>query len=233
VNADGCPGLDLEIAEAMLGLQEAAEAERVARHLDACAACRMVAGRWQEVLMQLSEEAPPVEPSPRARRALSAWLSRETRRRRLTRRAAVAASVAAALAVGFAGRAALAPGRPATPGMAALARLLAEPGLHVVPLQGEGRATLVMRPGSMAVLAVANLPVLPDNFVYQVWWLRNDRWVSAGVFERSKGGVAMVHLTPTTREDRVVWVTRERAPGALKPSSGGLLWAPLNEAAST
>jgi anti-sigma factor RsiW len=178
---------------------DAGERNEFERHLPECERCRAELASLSETVGALAYAAEgPVPPEElRDRIVLAARedppnvIALRPRRTRLYVGAALAAAACAALAIGLS---------------AALSGGTSEP-----------RLALTLQPGGTAQLAVSGLGPAPAGKVYEVWVIEAGKPLPAGVFSGG-GKTVVVRLTRSVPKGAVVAVTRERAPGASKPT---------------
>ncbi|HEY7294462.1 MAG TPA: anti-sigma factor [Dehalococcoidia bacterium] len=90
---------------------------------------------------------------------------------------------------------------------------------HVVPLSGSGGLQLAFAaaPDGTGSLVLADVPVAPAGKVYQAWFIRDGKPVSAGLFNGD--GVAVVPLQGNSSGAQIVAVTIEPRGGSEQPTS--------------
>ena len=84
----------------------------------------------------------------------------------------------------------------------------------------EARATLTVAPeGNSATFVAANLPRLNADQVYQLWIIRGDQPLSAGIFEVDENGSVILNVDPTLAATfDAVGVSIEPAGGSETPT---------------
>ncbi len=89
---------------------------------------------------------------------------------------------------------------------------------RVVPLSGSGGLQLAFAaaPNGTGSLVLSNVPAAPAGKVYQAWFIRDGKPVSAGVFNGA--GVAVVPLQGSAAGAQTVAVTLEPLGGSLLPT---------------
>ncbi len=229
---------------------DAAERAAVAAHLETCAECAGLLAEYRRVVELLPHGLAPEAPPPRARDAILARAGgggaltesprptpmRDRRPEGWLRRVLRPLAVAAAIVVLLAG-AALWSGQPGpVPNPAVGTRVLAAlPGGRVIPLVGTGQPGAAARlyvptAGRGAELAVAGLPPLAQDRVYQLWFARPGHpTVTGGAFRVGPDGQAVtpVAIPVPLGEASAIAVTEEPAPASPGPTSEHLLdWTP-------
>jgi anti-sigma-K factor RskA len=84
--------------------------------------------------------------------------------------------------------------------------------------------------GRQGVLAVAGLPQLPPDRVYQFWFTRPDRSTdSAGLVQVGASGSALIPITAPDDPDAYVevWLTQEPSGGSARPTAPHYLEGPI------
>ncbi|HLZ69507.1 MAG TPA: anti-sigma factor [Dehalococcoidia bacterium] len=89
---------------------------------------------------------------------------------------------------------------------------------HVTPLSGSGGLQLAFAaaPDGTGHLVLTHVPAAPAGKIYQAWFIREGKPVSAGVFNGD--GVSVVPLQGSSAGAQIVAVTLEPAGGSLQPS---------------
>jgi anti-sigma-K factor RskA len=229
-------------ALAAYALESLGEAERarVEAHVASCATCGRHLAEYRAVVGALPTGLEPVTPPPAAWAAIRA-AARERRPRlrrwarvgnwlRLARWPALAVAAVALVAWNVLLQrelTRLAPGPAPGPEVEALAR---RPG-QVVIFSGTGvpdasARLFVAADGGHGHLAVAGLPLLPRDRVYQLWFLRGGLpAVSGATFAVNAHGRAWVKVVVPASLDgvRAIAVTEESAPGSPAPKGRQLL----------
>lgn len=216
----GCEEVREDLPALALGALTSREAQAVHRHLRVCPTCAALWAEIQPAAELLSLEVPPVPPPPEVKARV---LAQVQRRRKLQRVAGLLAPVAAGALVAAAALAL----RPAPAGR--LQSLLADPSLRVATLRGSpamphARARVFWSPDRhMSLLVATGLKPLPAGQVYQVWLVKGNEHVSAGVFRVGPSGTAMVQVHGWMRGYPALGVTREPFPGTSRPTTPRLL----------
>ena len=220
-----------------LGILDAEEAGKVARHLAVCAACREELAAYQIVVDELSYAAPMVPPPPEIKRRLMAQVNASA-----ARKTAVSATpswwqrMTAVLESMFA--------RPRWQLAIPLLLLLVLIG-SVVLWQGENdvpngqeiiltatdvapdaRGTITISSNAEeGTLTVAGLPPLPPEQQYQLWLIEDGRRVSGGVFSVDAEGKASLPLDAPQplNEYNAFGITIEPAGGSPGPTGERVL----------
>ncbi|MFN2383727.1 MAG: anti-sigma factor domain-containing protein [Gemmatimonadota bacterium] len=114
--------------------------------------------------------------------------------------------------------------------------LVAEPGSTVHSLIGSGSAAVAAARifidpfTGRAILFATGLPILPPGKVYELWAIRGEKPVPAGIFTPGDDGRARFEITDTASLDGVTTlaVTVETAPGAPAPTGERVLVPPTS-----
>jgi anti-sigma-K factor RskA len=218
----------------VLDALEPEERDRVARHVQDCAACAELVVQYRGVVGLVPAGLAPASPPPEAWPAIRA-ATRPARPhpRRWTRAAAwpALAAVAASLLVWnvmlHRELARRSPGPAPGPEVEALSR---RPGRLVI-LSGTGvpgaHARLFVAVDGGGHLAVSGLPVLPRERTYQLWFVPSTGGpaLSGGTFGVDSSGRAWVKASvPTPFETvRAIMVTSEPTPGGPAPTGPRVL----------
>ncbi|WP_194410992.1 anti-sigma factor [Microbacterium cremeum] len=129
---------------------------------------------------------------------------------------ALAASLVLLIGIGF-GAATIVDLVDRPPAVVALDQIEAAPDAAsaTVEVTGGGTATAHWAPSVGKVVLVANgLPRIPEDDVFELWWVRGERPVSAGTFEAGADGASTVLLDGEWQADDIVAVTVEPDGGA-------------------
>lgn len=129
---------------------------------------------------------------------------------------ALAASVVLLLAIGF-GAASIIDRVNRPPAVVALDQIEAAPDAAsaTVDVTGGGTATAHWAPSvGKVVLVTDGLPRIPEDEVFELWWVRGERPVSAGTFEAGADGASTVLLDGQWHAEDVIAVTVEPDGGA-------------------
>ncbi|MFN2468664.1 MAG: anti-sigma factor domain-containing protein [Gaiellaceae bacterium] len=217
-----------------LGALDAKDRERYERHLAGCQGCRVELQALQEAASALAYGAEGRVPGPHVRARLLAQARKERpagvvpiKRRRFpvpvaAALAAAAATVAAAVGVWGLGLSGSLERERAANGDAARAlAIVAHPRSIRYPLFG-ARGAVVVAPGGEAALVVRRLAEAPRGKTYELWVVRGDDPLPAGLF-RGGGGSTVVPLTRRVPQGAQVAVSLEPA-GGVERLSGTLLF---------
>ena len=238
---------ELIVADALDGLSELEHrrmVQEMERHGPDCQDCNRLVAEYAEVASRLAFSVPPAQMSAGAEdRLLRAAMSEAPAAESITgpipveptdkpgrrtvsrlRRFVAAASVAAALVLlgGIAGRL-IAPRNPGA--NAGLIAFISQPGARVVPLDSTpGQPTgqqlaVAFRPGARDAWVFGNLPALPDDKVYELWYqpAPSATVQPAGVF-LPRDGTVTAHTT-LGESFVALAVSIEPAGGSPQPTS--------------
>jgi anti-sigma factor RsiW len=234
-----------DIAPYLLGALTAPEAQELERHLHGCASCQEQLGRLRVGAEALARSVESIEPPPSLReRVLGAVAGerseapaseatpvapRPARRRRFRFGRGSFPSLRPAFAVLGAGLLALAAGlggwalgradldRRSVAGIVDRARL------------PEVSAELTVASGDQdAVLRLTGLPRLGSRRTYEMWVERDGELFPASVFNPTPSGVATTGISGDVEDIEAIYVTRERAGGARKPSESPVVTVPIS-----
>ncbi len=227
---------------------DAAERAAVEAHLATCSECAALLTEYRRVVELLPRGLSPEAPPPRVRDAILARaggggaLTESPRptplrdRQPWLQRALRSLAIAAAIVVLLAGAALWASPADPVPSPSFGARVLAAlPGGRVIPLVGTGQPGAAARlyvPSADrgAELAVAGLPLLAQDRVYQLWFARPGHpTVTGGAFRVGPDGqtVTGVAIPVPLGEASAIAVTEEPAPASPGPTGQHLLdWTP-------
>src|SRR5215831_855671 len=225
----------------------------VTAHLSTCAHCRATLAAYAAVLDQLAQAVPQHEPpaalGARLRAAALDGPRRPPRRSPWGRRGAVlltAANVVLCLGLGWwswqVQRAAAVVQQRWQEQQRQVAQqrqaftLITAPETRPVVLRSDqaaspARGVLLLEPTApTALLIVQDLPPLPPDRAYQVWWVGGERQRdTGGVFRVDAQGFGLWHLTvprPVTAYQRV-GITQEPVGGSPGPTTPRVIGAPL------
>jgi anti-sigma-K factor RskA len=185
-------------------------------HLARCARCREDVASFQETTAALAYdvEAPAPPPALRQRILQRARSERPTvvplRRRWVvpTTAGLAAAAAAAAIALGI---------------WAASLSSELDRRAEVFPVS-DGRGSLVVAPGGEATLLLSGLGPAPSGKTYEIWVIKDDRPLRAGLFDEAETRTAVAVMRPVSEGD-VVAVTLEAAGGVDAPTGRPLVMA--------
>ncbi|MFJ3393352.1 anti-sigma factor [Leifsonia aquatica] len=168
-------------------------------------------------------EAPAPEATPAERRAQRRWFARP---------AIIAASAAAALILFFGGAivGGTIAGNDSTQQQAsALAQINAAPDAQraSAAVTGGGTATLVWSAqlGTSALIA-NDLPNLPNDKTYELWYIRDGKATSAGTMDAAGTGSTWKVLAGTMKAGDTVGVTVEPSGGSSQPTTNPIVAIP-------
>jgi anti-sigma-K factor RskA len=170
-----------------------------------------------------ADSAPPAA-SPAERDAQRRWFSRPL---------AIAAAAAAAVVL-FAGGmvvgSALAGHDSAQHQQAsALAAINAAPDARraTAAVDGGGTATLIWSPTlHTSALIASDLPTLPDDKTYELWYIRDGKATPAGTMTSTESGSSWRVLSGTMRDGDTVGVTVEPSGGSPRPTTAPIVAIP-------
>jgi anti-sigma-K factor RskA len=186
-------------------------------HLAVCERCREELAGLRDGAAGLAYGADGPAPPPelkdriltRARSERENVASISARRRNWTAPLAAAAVLAASVAIGLGVWTATRPS-----GSDALAKVLAQPGAKLVPM--DGRGAVAIAPNGDAALALS-VPPAPAGKTYEAWVIRSGKASRAAIF-RGRAGTSVVEIDRRVRRGSVVAVTLERAGGVDQPT---------------
>src|SRR5512138_1679240 len=180
-----------------LGALDAEEARALEAHLQTCEACRAELAEYRLLGDNLVAALPPRQPSPALRRQLQSRLpsaQKKVRPRFTWNFAQLATAAAFVLLLGLNLASFLqvrdlqrqqADVRDQLQGNQAALAMLSYPGTESLPIEaGNISGTVLLdRERNSAALIAWNLPALPQQQTYQIWWIQPDgHRVSAGTF---------------------------------------------------
>lgn len=206
----------------------------VEAHCETCADCAAIRDEYEAVAGMLAFGLPEASASPAVRDRLRLHMaaSRPAPRRRWLPPAALAAGIAIALLAGLVAGVLL--GNSASNGDSPgdlLQRVTRGDRITLRAAEaGEGASgdVLIDRESGAALLAAYSLPALPENHIYQFWFLRTDGTrLDAKVFRPDDSGnaVHVVALPDDFETVRGVWVTLEPGMGNETPLGPNVLIA--------
>jgi anti-sigma-K factor RskA len=231
-----------DLAEYAFGTLDPQERLQVDEHLSDCDDCREALREYEVVVGLLPLGLPMSEPSPSARSALLARARAERPRRTATRDLLhlprlwlPVAAIAAALiiAAGFGAWVVFFQGSGSDPAQM-VHELANRPGVEILPMVGSDAAPaavgqLLIEPGQRSGgLIVSGLPTLPNDRVYQFWFVSPDQSrLSGAIFTVSTNGEAAI---PVNAPEDFSWdwrcgVTEEPAGGSPTPTGTNVLKA--------
>jgi anti-sigma-K factor RskA len=186
-------------------------------HLAGCERCREELAGLKEAAASLAYGAAGPSPPPELKERILAQARGERenvaslpgRRRNWTAPLAAAAAIAASVAIGLGVWTATRPS-----GNDALAKVLAQPGAKLVPM--DGRGAVAVAPNGDAALALA-VPPAPSGKTYEAWVIRGDKAAPAGTFA-GRDGTTVVEIDRSVPRGSVIAVTLERAGGVDQPT---------------
>ena len=233
-----------DLAPYLLSALTTVEAQELEQHLRGCASCREQLGRLRIGAEALARSVESLEPPASLRERVLGEVAGErseapaseaplatppARRRRIRFRRAVIPSWRPALGVLGAGLLALAAGlggwalgtdevdRRTVAGVVDRDRL------------PDVSAELTVASGARdAVLRLTGLPDLGSQRTYEMWVERDGKLVPASLFNPTPSGVATTGISGNVEDVEAVYVTRERAGGARKPSESPVVSVPIS-----
>ncbi len=234
-----------DLAPYLLNALTPVEAEELEQHLRGCAYCQEQLGRLRIGAEALARSVVPIEPPPSLRERVLGEVAGERsqasvseadpvatppprrRRRRLPR--LLIPSLRPAVAVLAAGLVALATG------LAGWSLGTREPDRRTVAgvvdrdRLPDVSAELTVASGDRdAVLRLTGLPDLDSRRTYEMWVERDGKLFPASLFNPTPSGVATTGLSGNVGDVEAVYVTRERAGGARKPSESPVVSVPIS-----
>jgi len=238
-------------AYALDALEQGAESERFARHLNRCPSCAGEVREFREVATALAFAATTVPPPELRDRVLAAAaLTRQlppevtshARPRRAGGRArarlpwvpwlsgVVATAAAVAVLFGFAQAHTEQELNQARAQDQAIALVLSGPQVKLLThaTTKGGVATVVLAAARHEMVVTTNgLPALPAGKVYQLWLIGTTKTVSAGLLPAATSGqTGPVLASGVVKGDRL-GLTVEPSPGTAKPTTTPILALPL------
>ena len=234
-----------DVAPYLLGALTPIEAQELEQHLRGCASCQEQLGRLRIGAEALARSVESIEPPTSLRERVLGELAEKqsgvpdfeaapvatqpARRRRLRFRPVSIPSWRPAIAVLGAALLALAAGLGGWAlGTADMDRR------SMVGVVDRDRlpdvsAELTIASGDQdAVLRLTGLPDLDSRRTYELWMMRDGKLVPASLFHPTPGGVATTGISGNVEHVEAVYVTRERAGGARKPSESPVVSVPLS-----
>lgn len=235
-----------DLAPYLLSALTAVEAEELEQHLRGCASCREQLGRLRIGAEALARSVQSMEPPASLRERVLGEVAGErsddapaseatqvaappARRRRIRFRPASLPSLRPAVEVLGAGLLALATG------LGGWALGTAEPDRRKVAgvvdrdRLPDVRAELTVASGDQdAVLRLTGLPDLGSRRTYEMWMERDGKLAPAAIFNPTPSGVATTGISGDVEDVEAVYVTRERAGGARKPSEPPVVRVPIS-----
>jgi hypothetical protein len=239
-------------AYALDSLEQGAESERFARHLNRCPSCAGEVREFREVATALAfaaTTAPPPELRDQvlAAAALTRQLPPEVQSRARSHRArarararvpwvpwlsGVVAAAAAVVAVlfGFARAHTEQELNQVRAQNQAIALVLSAPQVKLLThaTTKGGVATVVLAADRHELVVTTNgLPALPAGQVYQLWLIGTTKTVSAGLLPSARSGQTGPVLASGVVQGDRLGLTIEPAPGTTKPTTTPILALPL------
>ncbi|HEV2771247.1 MAG TPA: anti-sigma factor [Thermoleophilaceae bacterium] len=234
-----------DLAPYLLSALTPVEAQELEQHLRGCASCREQLGRLRIGAEALARSVESLEPPASLRERILGEVAGErseapaseagpvatppARRRRIRSRRALIPSWRPALAVLGAGLLALAAGL----GGWALGTDELDRRTVAGVVDGDRlpdvSAELTFASGDQdAVLRLTGLPDLGPQRTYEMWVERDGKLVPASLFNPTPSGVATTGISGNVEDVEAVYVTRERAGGARKPSESPVVSVPIS-----
>jgi len=234
-----------DLAPYLLYALEPTEAEEFEQHLRACAACQRELGRLRIGAEALARSVESIEPPASLRERVlgevageqsdapaseaSPVAARPGRRRRIRFPSALIPSLRPALAVLGAGLLALAAALGGWAlGTAELDRRSVAGVVDRDRLPDVGAELTIASGDEDAVLRMTGLPDLDSRRTYEMWMERDGKLVPASLFNPTPSGVATTGISGNVEDVEAVYVTRERAGGARKPSESPVVSVPIS-----
>lgn len=234
-----------DLAPYLLSALTPVEAKELEEHLRGCASCREQLGRLRIGAEALARSVESLEPPASLRERILGEVAGErseapapeagpaatppARRRRIRFRRALIPSLRPAFGVLGAGLLALAAGLG---GWALRTEELDR--RTVVGVVDRDRlpdvsAELTVASGDEdAVLRLTGLPDLGAQRTYEMWVERDGKLLPASLFNPTPSGVATTGISGNVEDVEAVYVTRERAGGARKPSESPVVSVPIS-----
>ena len=237
-------------AYALDALEQGAESERFARHLNRCPSCASEVREFREVATAMAfaaASAPPPELRDRvlAAAALTRQLPPEVTSRARSHRArgrarvpwvpwlsgvVATAAVVVAVLFGFARAHTEQELNQVRAQNQAIALVLSAPQVKLLThatTEG-GVATVVLAADRHELVVTTNgLPALPAGQVYQLWLIGTTKTVSAGLLPSARSGQTGPVLASGVVQGDRLGLTIEPAPGTTKPTTTPILALPL------
>jgi Anti-sigma-K factor rskA len=239
-------------AYALDALEQGAESERFARHLDRCPSCVSEVRGFAEVATALAFAAattPPPELRDRvlAAAALTRQLPPEVTSRARSHRArgrararvpwvpwlsgvVAAAAIVVAVLFGFAQAHTDQQLNRTRAQNQAIAQVLSAPQAKLLThaTTKGGVATVVLAADRHEMVVITNgLPALPAGKVYQLWLIGTTKTVSAGLLPPATSGQTGPVLASGVVQGDMLGLTVEPAPGTTQPTTTTILSLPL------
>lgn len=153
----------------------------------------------------------PTVPGPRERAARRRWS-----------RGAVAIAAAAAVAIALAGGIAIGQATSPTDPLTTLVQAQDVDSTTVTTASGSTATVLWSTSTGSAAILMEDGAELPDDQVFEAWWIRGDEAIPAGVFEGSSASIVHV-LDGAMHAGDVIGVTVEPAGGSETPTTDPIL----------
>jgi hypothetical protein len=239
-------------AYALDALEQGAESERFARHLNRCPSCASEVREFREVATAMAFAAtttPPPELRDRvlAAAALTRQLPPEVTSRSRSHRArgraragmpwlpwlsgvVATAAVVVAVVFGFARAHTEQELNQARAQNQAIALVLSAPQVKLLTSATTkgGVATVVLAADRHELVVTTNgLPALPAGQVYQLWLIGTTKTVSAGLLPAATSGQTGPVLASGVVKGDTLGLTVEPAPGTTQPTTTSILALPL------
>jgi len=243
--------LDLAAAVA-LDAGDPEDVRRVEEHAANCPSCRAMLDEFRATASLLAAAVPQLEPPPEVRAGLFDMIRREPRVRPFARRwrlspawlVAAASFLVAIVSLAWVGMLQVQISDLRTAQMLASERaarfdrvvnVLASDQLSVKPLQPDtapvnSSGYVFMDPNSgTGMLMCHDLPPVEQGHAYQVWFVRGNERVSAGMLwpDRSGDGYTMIQLPPDVQTFESMGLTDEPGSGSAWPTTPRVIGTPL------
>ena len=234
-----------DLAPYLLGALTPVEAQELEQHLRGCPSCREQLGRLRIGAEALARSVESIEPPASLRERILGEVAGErsdapaseadqvatppARRRRIRSRRTVIPWWRPALAVLGAGLLALAAGLAGwSLGTGELDRRTVAGVVDHDRLPDVSAELTVASGDRDAVLRLTGLPDLDSRRTYEMWVERDGKLVPASLFNPTPSGVATTGISGNLEDVEAVYVTRERAGGARKPSESPVVSVPIS-----
>lgn len=235
-----------DLAPYLLSALTPIEVQELEQHLRGCASCREQLGRLRIGAEALARSVESIEPPVSLRERILGEVASErsgapaseaasiaappARRRRWIRfRPGWTPSLRPALAVLGTGLLALAAGFGGWAlGTAELDRRSVAGVVDRDRLPDVSAELTVTSGDEDAVLRLTGLPDLDSRRTYEMWMERDGKLLPASLFNPTPSGVATTGISGNVEDVEAVYVTRERAGGARKPSESPVVRVPIS-----
>ena len=232
---------DQDVGAYLLGSLSELETTAFKRHLMRCEECANDLEALAPAVDALRRSVEPVEPPPGLKAGLMEIVRREataparTQASQRERRGLAWPPRLRLAAAGLVATALLAVGVALGYGFGALDRGQDRAGVRTLVAEvdrsrlsrGSARLVVPREGGGDPILAVEGLEQPPENRVYQVWLLRGERPVPAGLLAVEADGTGRTAITGDVEGAEAVLMTREREGGAPAPTEIPLMRIPL------